>query len=146
MADEIGVMNAGQLLQWDSAYHLYHHPVHRFVGNFIGQGVMLSGTVADKQTVITDLGRINGATAVNLNPGTKVDVLVRPDDVCLDDSSPINATVTGKVFRGAEYLYTLELPIGTKVLCLTPSHRDLAIGQRLGIRVAVEDLAIFQSV
>ena len=143
MADEIGVMHDGQLLQWDSAYQLYHHPAHPLVADFIGQGVMLPGTVRDEHTVATDLGTLRGAMAARLQPGARVDVLIRPDDVCHDDSSLTVATVAGKVFRGADYLYTLELPGGFKVLCLTPSHHDLAIGQHLGIRVAAEDLAIF---
>jgi iron(III) transport system ATP-binding protein len=40
-ADEIGVLHQGRLLQWDSAYNLYHRPADRFVADFIGQGVLL---------------------------------------------------------------------------------------------------------
>ena len=43
MADEIGVLNAGKLMQWDSGYNLYHRPGNRFVADFIGQGVILPG-------------------------------------------------------------------------------------------------------
>src|SRR5690606_32480906 len=37
VADVIGVMHQGKIMQWDTAYNLYHRPANRFVANFIGQ-------------------------------------------------------------------------------------------------------------
>jgi iron(III) transport system ATP-binding protein len=45
MADEIGIMYEGRIQQWDVPYNLYHRPANRFVADFIGQGVLLPGTV-----------------------------------------------------------------------------------------------------
>jgi iron(III) transport system ATP-binding protein len=143
MADEIGVMHAGKLLQWDSGYNLYHRPAHRFVADFIGQGVMLPGSVVSEQGVDTELGILHGRLPAGSHPGSSVEVLIRPDDVIHDDSCPETAEVTAKVFRGAGFLYTLRLPSGAAVLCLAPGHHDHPIGHRIGIRVAVDDLVIF---
>ncbi|MFB1034270.1 MAG: ATP-binding cassette domain-containing protein, partial [Sinobacterium sp.] len=41
MADVIGVINEGRLLQWTDAYTLYHRPANRFVASFVGDGVFL---------------------------------------------------------------------------------------------------------
>ena len=38
MADRIGVMNEGRLLQWDTAENLYHSPADVFVARFVGRG------------------------------------------------------------------------------------------------------------
>ncbi|HHS83869.1 MAG TPA: ABC transporter ATP-binding protein, partial [Gammaproteobacteria bacterium] len=46
-ADSIGVINEGRLLQWDSAFNLYHRPQNRFVADFIGQGVFIEARVVD---------------------------------------------------------------------------------------------------
>jgi iron(III) transport system ATP-binding protein len=143
MADEIGVMQAGKLLQWDSGYNLYHRPAHRFVADFIGQGVMLAGTVVSEQEVATELGILHGRIPKGSHPGSTVEVLIRPDDVLHDDSCPETAEVTAKVFRGAGFLYTLRLPSGAAVLCLAHGHHDHPIGHRIGIRLAVDDLVIF---
>ncbi len=43
IADEIGVMRAGRLEQWDSPWMLYHSPLTRFVADFIGEGTFHSG-------------------------------------------------------------------------------------------------------
>ena len=45
IADEIGIMHAGRIVQWDTAYNLYHRPANRFIADFVGQGVFLPGNV-----------------------------------------------------------------------------------------------------
>jgi iron(III) transport system ATP-binding protein len=143
-ADEIGVLHEGRLLQWDSAYNLYHRPVDRFVANFIGQGVLLAGRVGEGGSVDTELGRIHGAPPAGCAPGAPVEVLVRPDDVVHDDVSPLRAEVVDRAFRGAEFLYTLRLPSGAPLLCLAPSHHNHALGQRIGIRLDIDHLVVFR--
>ena len=143
MADEIGVLNAGQLMQWDSGYNLYHRPANRFVADFIGQGVILPGEVLNAGQVQTELGMISGQLPPGCKPGCKLELLLRPDDILHDDQSALQARVVDKAFRGAEFLYTLELVTGTRVLCLAPSHHDHAIGSAIGIRVEVDHLVMF---
>ena len=60
-----------------------------------------------------------------------------------DDASPWRAEVAAKAFRGAEFLYTLTLASGTRVLSLVPSHHDHAIGERIGIRLAIDHVVAF---
>lgn len=143
MADEIGVLNDGMLMQWDTGYNLYHQPVNRFVADFIGQGVILQGEVSGAGQVRTELGVITGSVPAGCKPGCKLDVLLRPDDIVHDDASALQARIAAKAFRGAEFMYTLQLQSGTQVLCLAPSHHDHAIGSELGIRVEAEHLVMF---
>ncbi len=143
-ADEIGVLHEGRLLQWDSAYNLYHRPADRFVADFIGQGVLLAGRIGEGSRVCTELGHIGGVLPAGCAPGDPVEVLVRPDDVIHDDASPLNAEVVERTFRGAEFLYTLKLPSGARLLCLAPSHHNHALGQRIGIRLDIDHLVMFR--
>ena len=143
-ADEIGVLHQGRLLQWDSAYNLYHRPVDRFVADFIGQGVLLAGRMGEGSRVCTELGDIDGMPMAGCAPGDEVEVLVRPDDVTHDDSSPLTAEVVERAFRGAEFLYTLKLPSGARLLCLAPSHHNHSPGQRIGIRLDIDHLVMFR--
>ena len=143
MADHIGVMRDGRLLQWDSPYNLYHCPLSREVADFIGQGVLIQGRVLEEGRLETPLGVVAGDFSQPLPPGAAVDLLVRPDDIIHDDHSDNAGTVTEKVFRGEQYLYTLGLPNGTRVLCLAPSHHDHRIGERIGIRLDLDHLVIF---
>ncbi len=143
MADEIGVVHEGRILQWGKGYQLYHRPADRFVADFIGQGVLLPGTVLNSGQVETGLGIMAGAVREGLSRGSAVDVLVRPDDIIHDDASGLTALVESRVFRGAQFLYTLRLNSGARVMCLASSHHDHAVGERIGIRVEIEHLVMF---
>jgi iron(III) transport system ATP-binding protein len=47
VADRIGVMADGAMLQWDDAHALYHCPSDRRVAAFVGEGMFLPGIVED---------------------------------------------------------------------------------------------------
>jgi len=143
MADAIGVLGDGALHQWGSGFELYHEPVDRFVADFIGQGVLVPGRVRDRDRVATELGELAGQRPHGLPIGSLAEVLVRPDDVFCDDSSPIRAVVVDSAFRGAEFLYTLRLASGVEILCMTPSHHHHAIGAEIGIRPHANHLVAF---
>ena len=144
MADEIGVIRDGALLQWDTAFNLYHRPAGPDVADFIGEGVFLDGTVLSTTEVATELGVLSGSVPHGMAPQAQVSVLVRPDDIIHDDNSGQTAMVQDRVFRGAEYLYTLALPSGARILSLVPSHHDHAIGEEIGIRPEIDHLVVFE--
>ncbi len=143
LADEIGIMHEGRIEQWDAAYDLYHRPATRFVADFVGQGVFMRGVVAGPHVLVTELGELATALPVPAVDGGAVDVLLRPDDIVHDDESPWHAKVAKKAFRGADFLYTLTLASGTHVLSLVPSHHDHAIGEMIGIRLAIDHVVAF---
>ena len=142
MADDICVINQGRIEQQDSGYNLYHRPANRFVADFIGQGVIIPGLVESDNRVRTELGLIYGKLE-SRQPGDKVDVLIRPDDVVHDDLATETAVVVDKAFRGSEFLYYLRMDSGIEVLCLAPSHHNHQINERIGIRLNVDHLVIF---
>ena len=146
IADEIGVMKDGAIEQWDSAYNLYHRPRTRFVADFVGQGVFLRGVSKGQAGIETELGNLIALWPEQAAPEHLVDVLLRPDDIVHDDASPWQAEVCAKAFRGAEFLYTLKLESGTRLLSLVASHHDHAIGERIGIRLAIDHVVAFPAV
>lgn len=143
MADVVGVMNEGRLLQWDTAFNLYHEPQSAEVANFIGEGVLISGEVINDKEVKTELGNIKGSSEHAIDEGTQVNVLIRPDDILHDDDSRMTAKVRDKAFRGAEFLYTLELDSGLRLLSLVPSHHDHPLNKPIGIRLEIDHLVVF---
>jgi iron(III) transport system ATP-binding protein len=143
MADDVGVLDRGRLLQWDSAYRLYHRPADRFVAEFVGNGAWLAGRIAGADMVETETGAIRGSMLAELPIGSEVDVLLRPDDVVHDDASALRARVEGKQFRGSAFLYELRLASGTRLLSLVPSHRDHEVGSSIGIRLETKHMVVF---
>ncbi|MFN4238777.1 MAG: ABC transporter ATP-binding protein [Vogesella sp.] len=144
MADKVGVMHEGRLQQWAPPYELYHEPASRYVADFIGQGAFVPGKVTGPRCVTLALGEYCSAVPRQFAEGDEVDVLLRPDDVVHDDASPVTARVLGKVFRGSEFLYTLQLDSGQQVLAQVPSHHNHAIGEAIGIRLELDHLIAFR--
>ena len=70
-------------------------------------------------------------------------MLLRPDDVVHDDGSSLKAKVVRKAFRGADFLYTLELDNGEQILSLVPSHHDHALDEQIGIRLEADHVVTF---
>ena len=143
MSDRVGVMADGKLLQWDSPFHLYHRPVSRQVAMSVGRGAFLRGVLRARDALDTELGELRGPRVHSHPLGTRMDLLLRPDDVVIDAGGPVGAVVAAKSFRGASTLYTLRLESGTEVLTAAPSHIDLEVGARTGARLDLEHLVAF---
>lgn len=143
IADSVGVMKDGKLLQWDTPYNLYHQPRHPFIADFIGQGALIEGSVCDCRAVHTELGILKAHLPFGAVTGEKVSVLVRPDDILHDDDSEWELEVVNRAFRGSHYLFTLKLPSGEKVLCMSQSHHDHPIGSKIGIKLEMDHAVVF---
>ncbi len=156
LGDLIGVMNRGRLEQWDDAYTLYHRPQTRFVAEFIGHGVFAAGQIVPQpdgtdgapcravvRTALGDLHDDDECPLPSAYPGGCCDVLLRADDIVHDDASPVQARIERKAFRGSEFLYTLRLASGERVLAHVPSHHDHRLGEWIGIRAEVDHVVTF---
>jgi iron(III) transport system ATP-binding protein len=143
VSDHVGVFNQGRLQQWDTPFNLYHEPLTPFVASFIGQGYFIRGQLLSPDTVQTELGVIHGNRAYLWPSGSAVDVLLRPDDIVYDASSPLQARIVAKTFLGAATLYRLQLASGSLLESILPSHVDLEPGQNMGIRIAADHLVVF---
>ena len=143
-ADQIGIISGGRIAQWDTPYALYHEPASREIAEFVGRGTFLPGVVLEGNRVRLGVGDMTADTPLTAAPGAMVDVLLRPDDIQHDDASPLQAIVINKAFRGAEFMYTLELPGGGRVMSFVPSHHNHAIGEKVGIRLEIDHLVAFE--
>ena len=149
MASRIAVMSEGRFLQVGAPADIYETPATRFVADFIGHGVFAPARIvatADGPRVQTPLGALADATECPLPgayPGGECDVLLRADDIVHDDAAPVKACIERKAFRGSEFLYTLRLASGERVLAHVPSHHDHQVGEWIGIRAVVDHVVTF---
>jgi iron(III) transport system ATP-binding protein len=135
MADDIGVMDSGRLVQWATAKELYFAPKTAFVAKFIGQSVMLEATHEEHGLLDTPLGLAHADYMTSVTQ--RVLIQLRPQDVVIDASSDIKATVVSGLYLGAEYLYTLKLSDGQTILCLAPGYSNYSESDQVGIRLKV---------
>ncbi len=143
VSDQVGVFKEGRLEQWDTPYNLYHEPQTPFVASFIGQGYFIRGQMSSHEAVNTELGELRGNRAYIMAPGSSVDVLLRPDDIVHAPGSALQANIVGKSFLGASTLYRLQLPTGSQLEAIFPSHNDHEVGEDVGIEVQADHLVLF---
>ncbi len=126
VADQILVMNQGQIVQRGTPEEVYGQPASRFVAEFLGLTNLVAGVViagAPELTVATALGTlvVPGPAGVPPFPGAAVTVLIRPDAarLCLNDGGATNCVV-GRVvqrsFRGGHYQVTVQVTDGAPPL------------------------------
>ncbi len=143
-ADLVGVMHGGRIVQWDSPAGLYEAPSERFVGEFVGEGAFLPGTV-EAEGVLTELGLLPWSALGGSDPrpaSGAVEVLLRPEDV-LTDAGGATARVIERRFLGDAFLLTLALPSGSTVLTRTPRHETPAVGAEVGLVAAPRRAHLF---
>ena len=144
MGDRIGIMMDGELQQWDAPFNIYHRPASRQVARFVGRGVFVPGVLRGVREFETELGVLRSKRTQPHPAGTRMDILLRPDDVILDAEGPIRATVAEKVPRSDDTtLYTLQLESGARLLTLVSSHEQLEVGASARLRLELKHLVAF---
>ncbi len=147
MADKIGLMHNGKIMQWSSPYDLYHQPINDYVARFVGKGTILTGIVKNKENISTALGDLSGhfemPAECSVN-GCQVKLLIRPDDIIHDDNSDLQLEIIDKVFKGNEFIYTLKIDDNHQLLCNAPSHHNHKLHSFLGIRMDVQHIIVLK--
>jgi len=139
MADRIGVISCGTMHQWDTPHAVYHRPASAEVAGFVGEGTLIEGRISGN-ILSCALGEFSSESVAD---NSSVKVLVRPEDILPDETSPFQAQVVGRTFRGSSILYSLRLDTGEVVLVQIPSHHDHPVGQRIGLRTDLKHLVVF---
>jgi putrescine transport system ATP-binding protein len=129
MADRIGIMNRGRLVQVDTPGQIYEQPADRYVAEFMGDVNILEGVVEGRGE--DGLWHIAGATDIGpmliddadevLAPGQPVAVAIRPEKMRVDiagEHASAN-TLRGEVwdigYLGDWTVYRVRLPGGQVV-------------------------------
>ncbi|NTI78769.1 ABC transporter ATP-binding protein [Rhizobium rhizogenes] len=131
MADRIGIMSGGKLLQVADPETIYAHPSNHFVARFIGECSILrvSGTDGGKGY------EIGGARKALPSPADgPFDIVVRPENVTIlsplkpstESSFGVSATIRDVTYLGAGWRVALQLSDGQSLLANVMRGDDLA--------------------
>ena len=83
LADRLGVMNAGRLLEVGAPEELYERPQTEFVATFLGTANLLVGECTVDGVCLGSLTFTLGTEARQVSGSQRVQVLFRPEDVAL---------------------------------------------------------------
>ena len=116
LADTIGVMKDGQLLQWDTPTQLYHSPEHIFVAQLLGKGFFLENFKENK-CVLGSFEAVKKKGFVS-----KPQIFIRPEQLVLGEGE--NFQVHQSQFLGQVYGLVLETREKEKVMVFSSKSYD----------------------
>ncbi len=141
LADRIGVIDGGHLLEVGTPDQLYSKPTHRFTATFLGNVNLLRGTCNGASLHIEDvqLPILNGMEHFS---GQAVDVMTRPESVFLTRKREEQrghvlgrGTVISMAFAGPMEKVVIRLEQGTELQVLMNLNRTHELGLHLGAEV-----------
>jgi iron(III) transport system ATP-binding protein len=160
MADRIGVMRHGRIVQVGTPRELYKRPESAFVAEFIGGTNLLPGKleeVGDLMTVKTTAGIVHALNGVKGTArGDPVFCSVRPESMRIEpvdisanstQSSQINQ-LTGEVqsimYLGDSEQYSVRLADGAVVRAVeyNPVAKTAEVGDRVTVKINAQDVVV----
>ena len=126
-ADKCGIILDQSLKQYDIPYNVHHEPNSIEVANFLNKGIFINVEVVDSECAVhrlrhDELGEIRGKLSNNFPTGSKVRLLLQPEDLIHDDQSALKLEVADRKFRGTNFIYTLKTKNGEHLPVFVHSH------------------------
>jgi ABC-type sugar transport system ATPase subunit len=155
IADEIILMNDGEVVQHGAPMELFDAPTEEFVADFIGTPGMnlLDGTVSDGAVDLGGVALTPAAETIAEHPGSAVRVGVRPNRIYPADAAPdtantLAAEVTLVETFGDSRWYYLDVGIGEELVMKsadTAVFGTLAEGDAVSVCIGSEDIHLFDA-
>ncbi len=127
LADKCGILLNQSLKQYDKPYNIHHEPNSIEVAKFLNRGIFVDVKVISNDCAVhslkhDQLGEIKGKLVNNFPAGSKVKLLLQPEDLRHDDQSKLKLEVVDKKFRGTNFIYTLKTKNNEQIPVFVHSH------------------------
>ncbi|MEI7713690.1 MAG: ABC transporter ATP-binding protein [Rhodospirillales bacterium] len=135
MADRIGVMRDGRMVQVGTPAAVYEHPNCRFVAEFLGAANILPGVANDGRVDLPGLGVV---AAPGASSGPML-LALRPERLRLGEggANRLTGMLTGSVYAGETMTHTVRLSDGTDIRIAQSLHNGLIASPMPGAAVVV---------
>jgi ABC-type Fe3+/spermidine/putrescine transport system ATPase subunit len=161
LSDRIAVMQRGRVEQVGPPRSLYEHPASAFVRDFLGQTVILRGSVKEigpdgGMVTVAMEGSLAGSTLrggaapdAALAVGAPAHIAIRPEDIEVDPAaaSPSDNVVTGTIdtllFVGDRYELRVAMGGEHRIPLFLPRGREWHEGQCLQLAFPVEAVTVW---
>ena len=137
LGSKCGIILDGELKQYDNPYNVYHLPNSVEVVNFLNRGILIPAEVTSPKSLENeDLGTITGNFARPFPIGSKVKLLIQPEDLQHDDGSNLKLEVVDRKFRGSNFIYTLKTLSNKLIPVFVHSHHihQHEVDEKFGIK------------
>ncbi len=142
MSDKIVVMSDGMIQQIGTPEEIYNEPQNAFVADFIGESNIFNGKVTENKKV-RFCNHIFECVD-NFPVGTRVDVVVRPEDVIMTPKGKgmMDVVVDSVVFKGMHYEITV---LSGENEIVIQSIKNAKIGDTIGIEIEPDGIHLIEN-
>ncbi len=127
IGDRIVVMNNGRIAQSGPADEIFHKPTNKFVAEFMGEADFLPVVTSDNEAT-SELGSATIDRSIS-----KPLMMIRPDDLKIEQDSKGPAEVVHREFRGATQLFSIRLTSGQIVRSEMSHLAEMTVGARVSV-------------
>ena len=153
MADRIGILRDGRLVQEGPPEEIYDRPQSEFAATFLGDANILRGEATESGIRLADGTAIAATAGPKAGPGGKASCAVRPEririvsaaDAAPSDGNMLRGRVSKRIFAGNSSTYFVDRSGETvKVLVRNDGSRKLSEGQDVVLCWSVESTILIQ--
>ncbi len=146
LADQIGVMFKGELVQFGTPEDIFNRPINPKVADFMGATNLISGHLKSKTRLETEVGSLDLAQQPSQVEGSKVIATIRPEHIDLNTETKgpnqFKALIKEAVYYGGIVSYKVQsglLSLNVK----DRSTRRFKVGEEVMLELAKEHLWVF---
>lgn len=150
LADRVAVMNAGEIVQYDTGQAVYRNPNSTFIADFIGDANIVEVTCMPEGVSIAGQA-VAITSAVPLKPGTSYKGVLRPEEIFLSSDgiegkvNALSCTVVESIFSGSSTQLLLDLGDDATLRCNCLHTGVLpAVGQRVNVHFSAAALRLME--
>jgi iron(III) transport system ATP-binding protein len=142
MSDKVAVMRLGHLIQFDTPYNLYEHPVNTFVAKFIGSANIIPALREPEEAGGNGMMTVKAAgvypVKVPFTEAAKREgfLAVRAHHLRPEPSSPLTAKITRKLYHGNVTEYYMQTAGGAAIRMNIAENFDAQIGDTVPVGIS----------
>jgi len=146
LADKVGVMDHGQLLQADTPSTVYAQPASPFVASFVGEGALLTSRIRRVNGTAFATCSFGEMPLANDVPGDSALVFIRPEQVTVRPDPAGVALVSSVAFHGHDAMVRMiNEESGESISARVDAPVMPLVGTRMAIQLRGSALAFERS-
>ena len=145
-ADKIALMQAGKIIQIGVPQQLYTQPDSRYVADFMGQSNYVDVQVYAEHSLSSDFGLLFSETKLTHQPGSKLQLLLRPEQFEINLAKEGKATITDIDFLGSLHKFTVSFNGNSYLVQQNNYQQNYHIGDRVELSILNHSFILFKLV
>lgn len=142
-SDKIALMQQGKIVQIGAPQDLYNFPNSRYVANFMGKSNYVDLLLDKQNYYLSDFGSLSGNVALRDPQGTRLQLLLRPEQLQIRRSEQGQACITEIDFLGAFQHISVNFKGNHYLVKQDNQQAVYAVGDKVELAIIEHDYVLF---